>query len=142
MLQLRLDNHHDQFLVNPFGLLYHEVSAGNLLKVNTKGVVLNTGSSSLGFNAAGFTLHSAVHNCRQDLNCVIHVHTPDVVAVSTMECGLLPISQESMIVGDVSYHPYEGILVDMNEKKNIQDNLGPVNKDLFRLSKICDNHRN
>lgn len=127
-ISLRLNEENDHYLVNAFGLMYEEVTAGNLLKVNTKGEVLDKGSTDLGFNAAGMTLHSAVHEVRPDLNCVIHVHTPDVVAVSSMKCGLLPISQEALTLGEVSYHPYNGILIDLEEKTQIQENLGPHNK--------------
>lgn len=113
-----------------------------------QGELIDAGSTTLGFNQAGYTLHSAIHSARPDLHCVIHVHTSDVIAVSDMigrfyvitsqlddglqvscmECGLLPISQEALIVGDVSYHSYHGILVDNKEKKSIQKHLGPNNK--------------
>uniref|UniRef100_F7B9Q3 Class II aldolase/adducin N-terminal domain-containing protein n=1 Tax=Ciona intestinalis TaxID=7719 RepID=F7B9Q3_CIOIN len=130
-ITLRTGSEQEHFLINPFGLLYHEVSASKLLKVNMQGDVLDQGSTTLGFNQAGYTLHSAIHAARPDIHCVIHVHTSDIVAISAMECGLLPLSQEAMVIGEVSYHNYQGILVDNKEKKSIQKHLGPNNKVMF-----------
>jgi len=134
-ISLRTTNEKDLYLTNPFGLLYSEITASQLLKVNVNGEIIRAGSSALGCNSAGFTLHSAIHEGRSDINCIIHLHHPDVVAVSAMKCGLLPISQQSMILGDVSYHPYSGILVDEFEKKQIIKNLGKKNKVM-----ILENH--
>nr|CAB3220031.1 alpha-adducin [Phallusia mammillata] len=127
-ITVRVSQEQEHFLINPFGLLYHEVSASKLLKINMQGDVLDPGSTTLGYNSTGYLLHSAIHAARPDLHCIIHVHSSDVVAVSAMECGLLPISQEALIVGEVSYHNYHGILVDSKEKKAIQKHLGPNNK--------------
>ncbi|XP_076812159.1 alpha-adducin-like isoform X1 [Clavelina lepadiformis] len=127
-ITVRVNQEQEHFLIHPFGLLYHEVSASKLLKVNMQGEVVDSGSTTLGFNLSGYTLHSAIHAARPDVHCVIHVHTTDAIAISCMEGGLLPISQEALIVGDVSYHNYHGILVDQKEKKAIQKHLGPTNK--------------
>ncbi|XP_043232663.1 alpha-adducin-like [Amphibalanus amphitrite] len=121
----------EHFLVNPFGLLYDEVTASNLVRVDLAGAVLDPGSSAAGVNLAGYVLHSAIHETRPDVMCALHVHLPDAIAVSTMQCGLLPITQEALVVhgfAGVSYHDYQGILINSAEKKDIQENLGPKNK--------------
>lgn len=73
-------------------------------------------------------LHSAIHSARPDLKAIIHIHHPPCVAVSAMKCGLLPVSQEAAIVGEVSYHDYKGLLVDPEERELIARSLGPFNK--------------
>ncbi|XP_078589429.1 alpha-adducin-like [Branchiostoma floridae x Branchiostoma japonicum] len=120
------EGHH--FLLNPFGLLYEEVTASNLLKVNLEGEVIDPGTTLLGVNLAGYLLHSAIHAARPDVRCVVHIHSPYAAAVSTMKCGLLPMSQEALLLGEISYHPYSGILVDQTEREAIAKNLGPKNK--------------
>ncbi|CAF1954964.1 unnamed protein product [Rotaria magnacalcarata] len=77
---------------------------------------------------AGYTLHSAIHQARRDLKCVIHLHTPAVVSVSAMKCGLLPLSQEALACGKISYHDYHGILIEQEIKKILVKDLGPTNK--------------
>ncbi|XP_055344345.1 alpha-adducin-like [Paramacrobiotus metropolitanus] len=125
---VRVSQEHDHFLINPFGMLYSEVTASSLVKVHLNGDIVDNGSTTLGINLAGYLLHSAIHGARPDLKCVIHFHTPVCAAVSSMKCGLLPISQEAAIVGEVSYHDYGGILVDERERDLIIRNLGPFNK--------------
>ncbi|XP_076368900.1 protein hu-li tai shao-like isoform X14 [Tachypleus tridentatus] len=127
----RVSQDQEHFLLNPFGLQYHEVTASSLLKVDMQGNVIDQGSSGFSFNRAGFMLHSAIHSARPDLRAVIHIHFPPCVAVSATKCGLLPINQEAAIVGDVSYHNYQGILVDPAEREALARNLGPVNKVMF-----------
>ncbi|WKY13528.1 hypothetical protein Q1695_004400 [Nippostrongylus brasiliensis] len=122
----------DEILINPFGLLYHEQSASTLVKVDLDGKVLDPGSTSLGINQAGYTLHSAIHAARPDLRCVVHLHVPSVAAVSAMKCGLLPLCQESMVVGPVAYHDYQGILVDLNERESLATDMGKHNVMILR----------
>ena len=88
----------EHFLINPFGLMYSEVTASNLLTIDLHGNVIDLGTTQLGCNLAGYMLHSAIHEGRPEVQCVIHVHTGPGVAVSTMACGLLPISQEALTV--------------------------------------------
>ncbi|KAG8180324.1 hypothetical protein JTE90_028871 [Oedothorax gibbosus] len=121
----------EHFLLNPFGLQYPEVTASSLIKVDMQGNVIDPGTTSFNFNRAGFVLHSAIHAARSDVRCCIHVHHPPVVAVSAMKCGLLPISQESALIGDISYHDYHGIVVDTQERQQIARDLGPINKVLL-----------
>ncbi|XP_053407848.1 gamma-adducin-like isoform X9 [Mercenaria mercenaria] len=124
----RISQDQEHFLINPFGMNYSEITASSLVKVDIRGEVLDPGSTTLGINQAGFNLHSAIHQFRPDIKCIIHLHLPSVVAVSGMKCGFLPLSQESLICGEVSYHDYNGILVDPSERETLQRNLGPINK--------------
>lgn len=125
---VRVNQDLEHFLLNPFGLQYSEVTASSLLKVDMQGNIIDPGTTSFTFNRAGFVLHSAVHAARPDIRCVIHIHHPAVVAVSAMKTGLLYISQESALLGDISYHDYQGIVIDTQERDLIARDLGPVNK--------------
>ncbi|NWQ79455.1 ADDA protein, partial [Columbina picui] len=127
----RVNSEQEHFLIVPFGLLYSEVTASSLVKVNLQGDVVDRGSTNLGVNQAGFTLHSAIYAARPDVKCIVHIHTPAGAAVSAMKCGLLPISPEALSLGEVAYHDYHGILVDDEEKVVIQKNLGPKSKVLI-----------
>ncbi|XP_055988727.1 alpha-adducin isoform X6 [Sorex fumeus] len=127
----RVSTEQEHFLIVPFGLLYSEVTASSLVKINLQGDVVDRGSTNLGVNQAGFTLHSAIYAARPDAKCVVHIHTPAGAAVSAMKCGLLPISPESLSLGELAYHDYHGILVDEEEKVLIQKNLGPKSKVLI-----------
>ncbi|KAK3523872.1 hypothetical protein QTP70_011837 [Hemibagrus guttatus] len=130
-LTVRLNSEQERFLIVPFGLLYSEVSASSLVKINLQGEIVDRGSTNLGVNQAGFTLHSAIYSARPDIKCIVHIHTPAGAAVSAMKCGLLPISPEALSLGEVAYHDYHGILVDEEEKILIQKNLGPKSKVLI-----------
>jgi len=127
----RVSQDTEHFLLNPFGMMYNEVTASSLVKVNMQGDVVEEGTTNFGVNQAGFMLHSAIHAARPDIKCIIHLHTPNIVAISTMKCGLLPLSQESCLIGDVSYHSYNGIVIDPEERQSIAKDLGPNNKVMF-----------
>jgi ribulose-5-phosphate 4-epimerase/fuculose-1-phosphate aldolase len=113
--------HH--FLINPYGLLFEEVTASNLVKVDLGGrIVLET---SYQINPAGFTIHSAVHAARADALCVLHTHTVHGVAVSAQKQGLLPISQQSLFaLASIGYHDYEGLALNDEEKPRLVADLG------------------
>ncbi|XP_033756957.1 alpha-adducin-like isoform X7 [Pecten maximus] len=130
-ISARINQEQEHFLINPFGLLYSEITASSLVKVDMQGEIVDQGTTTLGINKSGFTLHSAIHQARPDIRCIIHLHTPEAVAVSVMKCGFLPLSQEAAICGDVSYHDYQGILCDQSERDSLQRNLGPINKVMF-----------
>jgi ribulose-5-phosphate 4-epimerase/fuculose-1-phosphate aldolase len=122
-ISLRVPGRHDQFLINHFGLLYEEISASNLVKVDIDGKPVE--DDDLDVNPAGFVIHSAIHQARPDLNCVFHTHTRAGVAVSAQEQGLLPISQHAMrFYNRVGYHGYEGIALDLDERERLVQNLG------------------
>ncbi|XP_051960409.1 alpha-adducin [Xyrauchen texanus] len=130
-LTVRLNSEQERFLIVPFGLLFSEVTASSLVKINLQGEIVDRGSTNLGVNQAGFTLHSSIYAARPDIKCIVHIHTPAGAAVSAMKCGLLPISPEALALGEVAYHDYHGILVDEEENVLIQKNLGPKSKVLI-----------
>ncbi|KAK5900818.1 hypothetical protein CgunFtcFv8_025748 [Champsocephalus gunnari] len=98
-LTVRVNSDEERFLLVPFGLLYSEVTASSLVKVNIQGEIVDRGSTNLGVNKAGFTLHSAIYASRPDVKCIVHIHTSAGAAVSAMKCGLLPISPEALSLG-------------------------------------------
>jgi ribulose-5-phosphate 4-epimerase/fuculose-1-phosphate aldolase len=113
--------HH--FLVNPFGLAFEEVTASNLVKVDLDGTII--GDSPFPINAAGFTIHSAIHAARPDVGCVIHLHTEAGMALSMIEGGLLPLSQTAMFFqSQLAFHDYEGIALDLAERERLVRDLG------------------
>jgi len=112
------------FLINPFGLLYDEVTASSLVKVDVNGVVLDD-PTGLGVNQAGFVIHGAIHAARHDVVCVLHTHTKAGAAVAAQVHGLLPISQyAAALTGKIAYHEFEGIAVNDEEQKRIVADLG------------------
>jgi ribulose-5-phosphate 4-epimerase/fuculose-1-phosphate aldolase len=121
-LSARVPGKGHHFLLNPFGLLFEEVTASSLVKVDEHGNKVM--DSPYGINPAGFTIHSAVHMARDDAHCVMHLHTDDGVAVSAQEGGLLPITQHAMQLGEVAYHDYEGVALDHDERARIVADLG------------------
>src|SRR3954471_24571286 len=116
------------FLINAYGLMFDEITASNLVKIDREGQVLDD-PTGMGYNAAGFVIHGCVHEARPEINCVIHTHTRAGVGVSAMKCGLLPISQHAMMVQQqVTYHDYEGIALDMDERTRMAGDLGKTSK--------------
>jgi len=116
----------DYYLVNAFGLTVDEVTASNLVKVNLAGEIID--DSPFSINPAGFTIHSTVHNIRPDAHCVIHLHTKETIAVATQKDGLLPYSQYSMFsLASLGYHAYEGLAVDDEERRTLEQDLGSNN---------------
>ena len=119
---------HDEFLINPYGLMFEEITASNLIKIDHDGKVLDD-PLGLGYNEAGFVIHGCVHQARPEAVCVIHTHTRAGVAVSAMKCGLLAISQHAMrIQRTVTYHDYEGIALEMDERVRLAKDLGKTSK--------------
>ena len=115
--------HH--ILINAYGMLYEEVTASSLIKVDLGGAIVDNGDTDYSVNAAGYIIHSAVHEAREDAQCVIHTHTPAGIAVSAMEEGLLPLSQTAMrFHGHVAYHDYEGPAFNRGEKGRLVKHLG------------------
>ncbi|XP_054010065.1 protein hu-li tai shao-like isoform X1 [Hylaeus anthracinus] len=124
----RLNQDQEHFLINPYGLLYHEVTASSLVKVDMQGAIVEQGTTNFGVHVTGFQLHSTIHAARPDIKCIVHITTPSVTAISSLKCGLLPIGQESIVIGEVSTHQYIGGSFEPEEKEKIARNLGPVNK--------------
>jgi ribulose-5-phosphate 4-epimerase/fuculose-1-phosphate aldolase len=125
-ISARLPGPEDQFLINRYGVLFHEMRASDLVKVDLHGNVIEDGDpASHRVNAAGFTIHSAIHMARPDLTCVVHTHTQAGIAVSAMKEGLLPLSQHALkFYGYLAYHGYEGIALDLDERERLVHDLG------------------
>ena len=117
-LSARVPGPEEHFLLNPFGVLFEEVTASSLVKIDLDGEkVLDNGYQ---VNAAGFTIHSAIHAAREDAMAVMHLHTDSGVAVSCMEEGLLPLNQHAMFVyHDVAYHDWEGVALNLDERERL-----------------------
>ncbi len=123
-ISARLPGPEHHFLLNAYGLRFDEVTPDSLVTVDMDGTVLDD-PTGLGINPAGFTIHSAVHAVREDVVCVLHTHTVAGMAVSTMDCGLLPLTQWSLQFHDrIAYHDYESIALDLDERQRIQADLG------------------
>ncbi|XP_044881321.1 gamma-adducin isoform X2 [Mauremys mutica] len=124
-ITVRVSKEQDHILIIPRGLSFSEASASNLVKLNILGDVVDQGSTNLSIDNAGFSPHAAIYSMRPDVRCVIHIHTPATAAVSSMKCGILPISQEALILGDVAYYNYQGSLDEQEERIQLQKVLGP-----------------
>lgn len=124
-ISVRISKEQDHIIIIPRGLSFSEATASTLVKVNIIGEVVDQGSTNLKIDHTGFSPHAAIYSTRPDVKCVIHIHTLATAAVSSMKCGILPISQESLILGDVSYYDYQGSLDDEEERVELQKVLGP-----------------
>jgi ribulose-5-phosphate 4-epimerase/fuculose-1-phosphate aldolase len=121
----------EHFLVNPYGMMFDEITASSLVLVGLDGKHVTP--SDYPVNPAGFTIHSAIHQVREDAGCVIHLHTSDGVAVSASEAGLLPLTQHAqLVIGDVAYHEAEGVALSHDERPRIQRDLGGKNLMILR----------
>ena len=121
----------NQFLINPYGMMFDEITASSLVKIDLGGNKLDA-ENPFPVNPAGFTIHSAIHAARHDAKCVLHVHTPNGIAVSAQKNGVLPISQQSIFVlASLSYHGYEGVALNDDEKPRLVRDLG--DKTFFML---------
>jgi ribulose-5-phosphate 4-epimerase/fuculose-1-phosphate aldolase len=121
-----------RFLLNPYGLMFDEVTASNLVTVDETGAIIDDPYGA-GVNAAGFTIHSAVHMARHDAACVLHTHTVAGVAISSLQEGLLSLNQWSaQFHGAIAFHDYEGIALNLEERARIVADLGDLNVMLLR----------
>jgi ribulose-5-phosphate 4-epimerase/fuculose-1-phosphate aldolase len=129
-ISARVPGSHDEFLINPYGLMFEEITASSLIKIDAKGNKLD--QSPYEVNPAGFTIHSAIHSSRHDAQCVLHVHSLNGIAVSAQKGGVLPISQQSIFVlSSLGYHDYEGVALRDDEKPRLVADLGPDNNFLM-----------
>lgn len=125
---LRVSKEQDHFLISPKGVSCSEVTASSLIKVNILGEVVEKGSSCFPVDTTGFSLHSAIYAARPDVRCAIHLHTPATAAVSAMKCGLLPVSHNALLVGDMAYYDFNGEMEQEADRINLQKCLGPTCK--------------
>jgi len=129
-ISARVPGPEEHFLLNPFGLMYDEVKASNLVKVDLDGNII--GDTTHRINPAGYVIHSCVHRARHDLLCVAHTHTPAGAGVSAQAGGLLPISQTGLLYKDlIRYHDYEGLALNMEEQQRLLADLGPKGQIMF-----------
>jgi len=114
-------DHH--FLINPYGMMFDEITASSLVKIDLNGKKMM--DSAYDINPAGFTIHSCIHAAREDVSCVMHIHSLNGVAVSALKAGLLPISQQSLFVlSSLAYHDYEGVALNAAEQPRLVSDLG------------------
>ena len=117
----------EAFLINPYGMMYEEITASCLIKVDLAGNILSKpdfGALDYGINRAGYVIHSAVHEARPEVGCVIHTHSWASMAVSALDCGLLPITQTAMRFLKIGYHEYQGVVLNESEKESLIRSLG------------------
>lgn len=130
-ISARIPGPEHQFLINPYGLLFDEITASSLIKIDQAGNKLSESVHPV--NPAGFVIHSAVHAVREDAACVLHTHTRAGVAVSAQACGVLPISQQStFVLASLGYHSYEGVALRDDEKPRLQADLGAAKHLMLR----------
>lgn len=123
-ISARVPGKEEHFLINPFGMMYEEITASSLIKIDLAGNIIANANPEYGVNLPGYVIHGAIHGARHDVQCVLHTHTNAGMAVSTLKCGLLPLTQTAMRWGKIAYHDFEGVVVDKNEQKRLVDNLG------------------
>jgi ribulose-5-phosphate 4-epimerase/fuculose-1-phosphate aldolase len=134
-ITLRVPGEDDAFLINPYGMMYEEMTASCFIKITHEGEVLfkpDFGDLNYGFNKPGYILHSAVHKARPEVACVIHTHTYAGMAVSSLKCGLLPLNQTSMRFLKVAYHDYMGVVLDLAEQAVLVKDLGTAEAVILR----------
>lgn len=130
-LSARIPGPEHHFLLNPYNLMFEEVTASSLVKVDMNGLPVEP--SPFMTNPAGFTIHSAIHMAREDAQAVMHLHTPQGQAVSAHAEGLLPLTQTAMLIrDDVAFHDYEGVAVDLDERERLVADLGDKGAMLLR----------
>jgi ribulose-5-phosphate 4-epimerase/fuculose-1-phosphate aldolase len=125
-ISARIPGPEHQFLINPYGLMFDEITASSLIRVDQDCNKLS--DSPFPVNPAGFVIHSAIHEVREDAGCVLHTHSRAGVGVSAQRCGVLPISQQStFVLSSLAYHDYEGVALRDDEKPRLQADLGNAN---------------
>jgi ribulose-5-phosphate 4-epimerase/fuculose-1-phosphate aldolase len=123
----------EHLLINLYGLLYKEITASSLAKIDLDGNILWQPDTDYGINRSGFVIHGAIHKARPDVKCIIHTHTRAGMAVCAMKCGLLPLTQTGIrFVGHMGYHDYEGPAIDLEEQKRLVRDLGEHNAMIMR----------
>ena len=126
-ISARIPGPEHHFLINPYGFMFEEITASSLVKIDLEGKPIGE-QMHVRVNPAGFTIHSAIHEVREDAGCVIHLHTPDGTAVATSMEGLQPLNQTAqLVIGDLVYHDYEGVALDHSERPRLQKDLGKHN---------------
>ena len=156
-ISARIPGTNNEILLNPFGMMYEEITASSLIRVDLSGNILHNPNPEFSINLAGYVIHGAIHEARHDVQCVAHTHTVAGVALSALKCGVLPISQSSMRFDRIAYHDFEGVALDADEKSRLVADLGDCEvmvlrnhgllacgatiaqafNSIFRLERIC-----
>ena len=134
-ISARVPDEDGAFLINAYGMMYEEITASSLIKIDHDGNILSKpdfGELDYGVNVAGYVIHSAVHEARPEVACVIHTHSWASMAVSALECGLLPITQTGMRFLKIGYHDYEGVVLDLEMQERLVRDLGDNNALILR----------
>jgi ribulose-5-phosphate 4-epimerase/fuculose-1-phosphate aldolase len=132
-LSARVPGEDRQFLINPYGMMFDEITASSLVTIDLDGNPVGKFDSPYPVNNAGYIIHSAVYEVRNDVHCVMHLHTPDGTAVSSSIDGLLPLNQKAQfVIPELTYLDYEGVAVEQDERASIQNALGSKNIMLMR----------
>ena len=133
-ISARVPGEESRILINAYGMLYEEITASSLVKIDFDGKVVLDSDTGYGINQAGFVIHAAVHKARSDVGCVIHTHSIAGMAISALDCGLLPITQTAMYFDGVGMHEYESVAIDLDEQQRLVRDLGA------RKAMILRNH--
>ena len=133
-ISARVPGEESHILINAYGMLYEEITASSLVKIDFDGKVVLDSDTGYGINQAGFVIHAAVHKARSDVGCVIHTHSIAGMAISALDCGLLPITQTAMYFDGVGMHEYESVAIDLDEQQRLVRDLGA------RKAMILRNH--
>ena len=123
----------EDLLINLYGLLYKEITASSLVKIDASGQIISQPNTDYGINKSGYVIHGCIHEARADVRCVIHTHTRAGMAVASMQCGLLPMTQTSIrFVGHIGYHDFQGPAIDLAERVSLVQDLGPHDAMILR----------
>jgi len=131
-ISARVPGEEGHFLINAYGMTYDEITASSLVKIDFAGKIIQDSGTGYGINQAGFVIHSAVHKAREDVGCVIHTHSIAGMAVSALDCGLLPLTQTAMYFDGVGMHEYESVAIDLAEQERLVRDLGPYKAMILR----------
>jgi ribulose-5-phosphate 4-epimerase/fuculose-1-phosphate aldolase len=134
-ISARVRGEHGSFLINPYGMMYEEITASSLIKIDNEGNILSKPAfvgADYGVNRAGYVIHGAIHDAKPELACVIHTHSWAGMALSALKCGLLPITQTAMRFCRIGYHDYAGVVLDLAERESLITDLGDNNALIFR----------
>src|SRR5262249_61540570 len=134
-ISARVPGNEEHFLINPFGMMYEEITASSLIKIDLAGNIISNSNPNYGINLPGYVIHSAIHGARHDVACVLHTHTNAGMAVSTLKCGLLPLTQTAMRWPRIAYHDFEGVGGAPAEQKRVGGKPGDCGAMILR------NHR-
>lgn len=131
-ISVRVPGEPNHFLINAYGMLYEEITASSLIKIDLDGAIVQKPDFDYGINRAGFVIHAAIHRARHAVDCIIHTHTPAGMAIASIKPGLLPMTQTAMRFTTVAYHDYEGVAVDLAEQERLVADLGDADLMILR----------